>query len=129
MHHRLYMSLLASTALGWVGAAGAHHSFTASYLMDESVTIEGELVTFLFRNPHAYVHVAVTEPDGEIVRWALEWGGVAAIARDGVERDSLKPGDHVIATGEPSRKAGEPRMRLREITRPADGWTWSGDFD
>ena len=44
--------------------AYAHHSFAATYLEDQTVTIEGELVQFLFRNPHSFVHVMVKEKDG-----------------------------------------------------------------
>ena len=31
----------------------AHHSFTATYDENATVKIEGELVQFMFRNPHA----------------------------------------------------------------------------
>ena len=37
--------------------AFAHHSFAATYFEDKTETVEGELVQFLFRNPHSFVHV------------------------------------------------------------------------
>ena len=36
-------------------------------------------------------------------RWGVEWGGAGALTGQGVTRDSLKPGDHVIITGNPGR--------------------------
>jgi hypothetical protein len=37
--------------------AYSHHSFTATYDESKTVEIKGELVQFMFRNPHAFVHV------------------------------------------------------------------------
>jgi hypothetical protein len=36
--------------LGFAAQALAHHSFAATYVEDQSVTIEGQLVQFLLRN-------------------------------------------------------------------------------
>jgi hypothetical protein len=109
-------------------SVSAHHSFTATYHEDREVTIEGELVTFLLRNPHTIVHVLAPDDSGEIRRWAIEWGAASALRSD-VDRDSLKSGDQVIVTGNPGRDAGTYRMLLRAIERPSDGWKWSGSFD
>jgi hypothetical protein len=48
------------------------------------------------------------------------------LSRDGVSRDTLKPGDHVIITGNPGRNPEDHRVRMRSIKRPADGFGWSG---
>ena len=60
MKRYLVLLLVAVASLAGVRAL-AHHSFAATYLEDQSVTIEGELVQFLFRNPHSFVHVMVKE--------------------------------------------------------------------
>ena len=44
-------------------------------------------------------------------------------------RETLKPGDHVIITGNPGRNPEDHRLRMRTITRPSDGWKWGGTFD
>ena len=61
---RFLVVLIVATAALVGGRAYAHHSFAATYLEDQTVTIEGELVQFLFRNPHSFVHVMVKEKDG-----------------------------------------------------------------
>ena len=113
--------VVAALALG--AQALAHHSFAATYLEDQSVTIEGQLVQFLLRNPHSFVHVMVKETDGSMVRYVVEWGSPAQLSGR-VSRDTLKPGDHVIISGNPGRNAADHRVRLLNFKRPKDGWSW-----
>ena len=103
--------------------AFAHHSFAATYLEDQSVTIEGDIVQFLLRNPHSFVHVMVKQPDGTQVRHVVEWGSPTQLSGK-VSRDTLKPGDHVIITGNPGRNTDDHRVRLLTFKRPKDGWSW-----
>ena len=110
--------------------AYAHHSFAATYFEDKKVTVEGDLVQFLYRNPHSFVHVEVKDPKtNEVVRWAVEWGAGGQLGRQGVTRETLKPGDHVVVVGNPGRNPDDHRLRMVNITRPSDGWKWGGSFD
>jgi len=109
--------------------AYAHHSFAATYFEDKTESVEGDLVQFLFRNPHSFVHVEGKDKDGNPVRYAVEWGAGLQLNRQGVTRETLKPGDHVIITGNPGRNPEDHRLRMRTITRPSDGWKWGGTFD
>ena len=130
MKHRLLgLSVLAAGLLGLGGSAYAHHSFAATYFEDKKVTVEGELVQFLYRNPHSFVHVEVKDANGEMVRWAVEWGAGGQLGRQGVTRETLKPGDHVIVVGNPGRNPEDHRLRMVNVTRPSDGWKWGGSFD
>ena len=122
--------LLAGAMSGAVLSAApllAHHSFAATYFEDKTETIEGDLVQFVFRNPHTFVHLDVTGGEGK-TRWAIEWASGQALAGQGITRETLKIGDHVVIGGSPGRNAEEHRMRMRSITRPKDGWKWSGNF-
>jgi len=118
--------LLAAATLLSGGAAYAHHSFAATYFVDREITVEGTLTQFLFRNPHSFVKVQAPDDKGEMQTWSVEWGGGAQLNRERVTRDTLKPGDHVIVTGNPGRDPTEHRIRLHKIVRPADGWKWEG---
>ena len=108
------------------GRAYAHHSFAATYFVDQEITVEGTLTQFMFRNPHSFVKMDVKDDKGQIQTWAVEWGGGAQLTQAHVTRDTLKPGDHVIVTGNPGRDPAEHRIRLHKIVRPSDGWTWEG---
>lgn len=126
------MFLLLVTTAGIVissGSAYAHHSFAATYLEDQKQKIEGNVIQFLFRNPHSFLHVEAPDEKGVVQKWAIEWGGGGQLGKDGVTRDSLKPGDHVIVVGQPGRNPEDHRMRMVSISRPADGWKWGGSFE
>jgi thiamine monophosphate kinase len=69
------------------------------------------------------------EKGGELYRWAVEWGGGGQLGQQGVTRETLKPGDHVIITGSPGRNPADHRLRMRSIYRPKDGWRWGGTVD
>jgi hypothetical protein len=106
----------------------AHHSFPATYFVDKQMTIEGTVVQFLFRNPHSFIHVMAPDKAGKMQRWAIEWGAGGALTNDNVTRETLKPGDKVVVIGNPGRNVADHRMRMNSITRPKDGWKWSGTF-
>ncbi|MAM71671.1 MAG: hypothetical protein CMP91_11070 [Gammaproteobacteria bacterium] len=111
------------------GAVFAHHSFPATYVMDETATIEGTMVQFLFRNPHSFVHVMVSDKEtGESQLWAVEWGGASALAGS-VDRSSLKPGDQVRISGQPGRNPEDHRIRMQSLEVIDGDFVWEGDFD
>lgn len=106
----------------------AHHSFPATYFVDQKETIQGTVVQFLFRNPHSFIHVMAPDKDGVMQRWAVEWGAGGSLASDNITHDTLKPGDKVVITGNPGRNAADHRLRMSSIERPSDHWKWSGTF-
>ena len=115
-------------AIAWASAVSlsAHHSFAAFYIEDQSVSIEGTIVELAYRNPHAWVHFDAKDNDGRMQRVGAEWANPGRLAQQGVLHDTLKPGDHVIVTGSPSRNPSEPKMHLKGIVRLSDGWKWAG---
>jgi hypothetical protein len=129
MKRTLFVLLIAGVALVAGSRVQAHHSFAATYFEDQTTSIEGNLVQFLFRNPHSFVHVEAPDKDGQMQRWAVEWGAGGQLNRQGVTRETLHPGDHVVVTGNPGRNPADHRLRMKTITRPSDGWKWGGTFD
>jgi hypothetical protein len=100
-----------------------HHAIGAIYREDQVVTIQGDVVSFKYQNPHSYVTV-VTPEGKELQKYSVEWGGGGLLTRQGITRETLKPGDHLIVTGNPSRDPADHRIYLRRIVRPRDGWRW-----
>lgn len=122
MRRLAFVVMLASAA----APVAAHHSFPAYYFEQQSVTIEGELVAFNYRTPHAWVHVRARDEEGVLQTFAAEWSSPNRLERDGIKKDTLKIGDQVRITGSPGRIAAEYRLHLKSIERPADGWRWAG---
>ncbi|HEX7082389.1 MAG TPA: DUF6152 family protein [Gammaproteobacteria bacterium] len=115
--------LIILTALG-ASVAQAHHSFAATYFEDRTIQIEGKLLQFLFRNPHSFVHVEAPDENGELHRWAVEWGGAGQLSNQGVTSQTLRPGDIVTITGNPGRDPSDYRIRMRYLRRNSDGFDW-----
>ena len=121
---RILLALALALAAG--AGAGAHHSFAAYYFEEQSVTIEGDLVEFDLRAPHAWVYVMAADASGQMQRFAAEWGNPNRLARDGITSTTLKAGDRVVITGSPGRTRSEHKIHLKRIRRAADGWEWRG---
>ena len=121
---RYLVVLLVAGAFALGAQAYAHHSFAATYLEDQTQTIEGEVVQFLFRSPHSFLNLNVKEKDGSVVRYSAEWAGAAQLGGQGITRETFKPGDVVIISGSPGRNKADNRIRLVSLRRPKDGFGW-----
>jgi hypothetical protein len=126
MKRRLTVLLFAAIALLSGIQLYGHHSFAATYFEDKQQTIEGNLVQFIFRNPHSFVHVEGKNDKGETVQYAIEWGGGGQLGQQGVTRETLKPGDHLVIVGNPGRNPEDHRLRMISLKRTSDGFTWGG---
>lgn len=107
-------ALLAAVCLAAIPVAG-HHS-DAGMDVDSIVAIEGSIIEFAFRNPHAYVLVETTAASGESVEWTLQMGGVNGLSRRGWSADTLTAGDQVAVRLHPAED-GRPYGLLESIEK------------
>jgi hypothetical protein len=111
-------------------AAYGHHSFAGTYVEDKSVTLEGTVAEFNIRNPHSFISIEVRDKDGNVSRWGGEWAGVTQLSEGGVNRFTLKIGDHIIIDGAPARDASDHKVLVRQVMRPATAtspeFKWTG---
>jgi hypothetical protein len=94
-------SLSATCAL-LVGATTpvlAHHSFAAEYDSSRPITIKGTIQKLEWVNPHAYFWVESKDESGKSTVFAFETLSPNALARQGWNRNSLKPGEAVVVEG------------------------------
>ena len=90
----------------------AHHS-DAGMDMESTVTIEGTVKEFAWRNPHIYLIVESVQ-SGEPVDWEIQMGPVHVQTRRGWTRDSVSPGDEVTIRANVMSN-GRPYGLLRSI--------------
>jgi hypothetical protein len=100
--------LILGAALTCTTTASAHHS-GAAYDMQQSVTIEGAVTRYDWANPHVYVYVEQVTDAGETIEWAVETYPLAAMRRIGWSDATLRPGDVVTVTGNPTRNTTSKR--------------------
>lgn len=96
-------------------SAIAHHS-DAGLDMDSTVTFEGTIKEFHFRNPHMYFIVEADNPNGEPVEWSIQSGSAIGAARRGWTRDTLVPGERVLVSAHPARN-GNPYGILESLDK------------
>lgn len=142
-------TIQAATIAGIVVAAitasfplAAHHSFSAEFDSTKEVRATGAVTEVEWQNPHAWIHLSVTElcerpgrPRGsdapeaewacrapgedEGAAWAFELGSPNGLMRQGWSRNSLQPGDVVTISGTRARD-GSTNSNARNVTT-ADG--------
>jgi hypothetical protein len=89
---------------GVTGNARAHHSSIPWYdLQADQISVTGVVTEFQFINPHVYIIIDVTRPDGMLEEWKLESTSKNRLLRIGWTENSIKVGQTVTATGFPAR--------------------------
>jgi Family of unknown function (DUF6152) len=122
MRHKMLLGLAGLLTFGI--AAHAHHSLGATYEGDKEIKMEGKIVQLLLRNPHSFLQIDVSDRDGTTQRWSLEWRSSGQLGQAGIQRDTLKAGDQVVVTANPSRTKGDNRGALKTLHRTSDGFGW-----
>ena len=101
-----------------------HHSFGVYYIEADTIEIEGDIVEFQYKNPHAFLFVEGQEPFGKTKIFAAEWTSTSQLDRAGITKETLHVGDSVRIWASPNRDPHDNRIRLKRIERRSDGWRW-----
>jgi hypothetical protein len=91
----------------------AHHS-VAEYDMSTLTSVKGTVTKFEWSNPHAYIYLEAKDEKGNVVEWTAELASIGMLARVNWKRDTVKPGDEIMITGNRA-KNGRTTMRLDKI--------------
>lgn len=96
---RLTVAVVGLAMLWAAVPAVAHHSFAAEFDEKQPITLKGKLTKMEWVNPHGWLHIDVTEPDGKVVNWAIEAGGPNALLRRGLRRTDFPMGSELVIDG------------------------------
>lgn len=104
--------------LAGAAPAAAHHSATI-YDRMRTLTLNGVVRDLQWSNPHGAIDMIATLQNGKPMPWTIEMEGPIVMEREGWSRNSLMPGDRIVARVMPL-KDGRSGARLIDITK-ADG--------
>ncbi len=111
-------AVIAAVGLQWLTVpVGAHHSAAPFYNPEVTVDIRGVVTKWVFRNPHPFLYVDVTDEQGEAVEWIIEVPGPVQMMKLGWSTKTFVPGEVISATGNPPKQAGTYSMFSPRIAR------------
>ena len=109
---RIWMRLsVAAGALLALAGANGHHSVSGVFDAEQPFEINGFVTEVEWINPHIYLHLEVTDTDGEITRWQLETAPTAFMRKAGITKAML------LGDGTPVTVTG-----IESHTLPNVGW-------
>lgn len=92
----------------------------AAYDTRREVVLEGTVTDVAWKNPHVYITIETSGPDGAAVALDVEAGPISALRATGLKPEAVNPGDHVRIRANPSRR-GEGHAALGLTLTAADG--------
>jgi hypothetical protein len=99
MQMKLSVAVAGFGLLLTVAPVVAHHAFQAEYDDKKPVHLTGKVTEMEWINPHSWIHVDVTMPDGKVVNWMVECGSPNIMLRRGFTKRSLEAGTELTVQG------------------------------
>jgi hypothetical protein len=90
------------TGLAFAAPGFAHHS-DAMFAREEVRELTGTVKEFQFTNPHTWVQLDVSDANGQVVEWSLEWGSPNQLGRQGIRPGTFPAGAEVTIRTNPMR--------------------------
>src|SRR5207248_10888093 len=120
MRMNLVVSVAAAAAfiLSTAMPVRGHHAFGGEFDSNRPVLLKGKIVKVEWVNPHAWIHMEVTKPDGTKEVWMVEGGSPNSLLRRGVTKESLPPGTEIVVDGYQARDYTLKRANGRNVTYP-----------
>jgi hypothetical protein len=109
MSIRLVMPVVLVGVVAAAAPALAHHSFNMFDMRPEAeIVLQGVVKEWAMINPHSWLTITVTNPDGTKTDWSFEGAAVAQLIPKGITIETYKVGAKVTVVAGPlkDRRAG-----------------------
>jgi len=117
------ITLAAALVIAVTAPMAAHHSIASVYDRDKRMTLSAVVKQWRFVNPHPSIVVEVATPGAPARTWTFEMDNRWELAELGFTENTLKPGDRIDVTGDPSRRDANS-LYVRTLRRPSDGFRY-----
>lgn len=82
-----------------VGPVLAHHAFGAEFDSTKPAHLQGVVTKVQWVNPHSWLYLDVTDAEGKVSEWAIEFGGPYALLQKGLRKTDFPIGASVTVDG------------------------------
>ena len=103
----------------------AHHGSNISYQTDKTITLEGVVTEWDYRNPHPQIYFDVKDKQGAVEHWATELLPTPLMLKNmnvGWSRTTIKFGDRIELECNPSRTAGAKACLAKGLKVNGKSW-------
>jgi hypothetical protein len=117
MKNKLLAAVIAAISILLVsGPVLAHHG-RSNYDVTSTATVKGTVTEFEWTNPHALIHIDVTDESGKVEKWIAETNSPNTLSRQGWNKTTVKVGDQITLVGH-RVKGGGNYINFSKITWP-----------
>jgi|SRR5579871_2638116 len=116
---------LPGALLAFAPLVKAHHGSNISYQLDKTITLSGTVTEWAFINPHPQIYFDLKNEQGEVIHWVAEVLPTPLMMKNmqvGWTRTTMKPGDQIVLTCNPSRVSGAKACLAKELLVNGEAW-------
>ena len=81
----------------------AHHSMSAKYDTQQSISLNATVTKITWNNPHVRLYAQASDEGVSNATWEFEMGSPNLLLENGWKLDTFRQGDHVVIKAYPAR--------------------------
>jgi len=95
----------------------AHHSMSAKYDTQQSISLNATVTKITWNNPHVRLYAQASDEGVSNATWEFEMGSPNLLLENGWKLDTFRQGDHVVIKAYPARDGSRFASRVSLSSR------------